>query len=886
MLDGMALAYRAYFAFITNPLKNSKGENTSAVYGFTNTLIKILDEEKPEYIAVAFDTPQPTFRHQQYQAYKATREKMPEDMSPQLPLLKQITEAMGVPVIELPGFEADDIIGTLATTAKAKGLHAFMVTGDKDFMQLVADKVTMYNPLKKGVDKEILDPTGVREKMGVGPEQIPDLLGLMGDSTDNIPGVKGVGEKTALKLIQEYGSIDGLYGKIEDVKGKIRENLAADREKALLSRQLATIRTDAPLNVDLRALKRGPIDRDRLHRLLYDLEFNSFIQRILGDSPAPETASEKPHVEFHVTVVDDERAVNSCLANLLKASNVAIDMALAGEGPMTAEVRGIGLCDDQGHAYYLPCHSPEEASVRISALRPFWETGSIKKAGHNIKTNAIVLLRHGVRLAGTEYDTEIAAHLLNSERSTGLETVVRQYLDDHTAVEGPQIPSNSDRAATVYGQRAMAIARVRHSMNKNLNETGSDRVFQDVEVPLIEVLARMEYNGVWLNMDILSEMSREFGEKIKNVEQIAFHEAGTKFNLNSPQQLGELLFDRLQIHKLAGIEKPRRTGKTRQYATDAKILDMYKGLPVVDAILNYRQLTKLKSTYIDGLPPLLNTHTNRIHSTFSQTIAATGRLSSSNPNFQNIPVRTDMGREIRRAFAAEKSGWILLSADYSQIELRVVAHMSEDENLIAAFHQNADIHTSTAMRVFGLTEKEVTKELRRKAKDINFGIMYGISPFGLASRIGMSQSDARDFIANYFEKFPKVKNLIDRIVGDGRANGYVTTLFGRRRYLPDLQSKNYAVRQMAERAATNAPIQGTAAELIKIAMIRIHEAMQKAKLASKIILQVHDELVFEVPQEEASTMGHLVVSNMEHAAELRVPLKVDVGLGDNWLELK
>lgn len=886
LLDGMALAYRAYFAFINNPLRNSKGQNTSAVFGFTNTLIKILDEEKPDYVAVAFDTPQPTFRHKAYASYKATREKMPEDMSPQLPLLKQITEAMGVPVIEAPGYEADDIMGTLAVRAVGEQLETYLVTGDKDFMQLVTAGVTMYNPMKKGVDKEILDVAGVESKTGLKPSQITDLLGLMGDTADNIPGVKGVGEKTALKLIHEFGSIENLYARIDSVKGKIKENLLNDRDNALLSKSLATIQVDVPLEIDIHSLRRAEMDRDRLHGLLYDLEFNSFIQKLLGETTTEQISTRPSPTVSSVIYVGPDNDMSACMKEISAAKTLALEFELSHEEPMKAELTGMVFSTDSGQTYVIPCPS-DALEYRLELLRPILETPAIAKTGHNIKRAAIWLCRRGITLAGTDFDTVIAGHLLNSERSTTLPTLAQQYLGQELPNEEPDSTRVVDQgAADVVARRTRAIFDLRTVMSPLLESTGSGRVFRDIEIPLIEVLTALETNGVWLNLDILAGMSKDFGNKISEVEQVIFKEAGVRFNLNSPQQLGELLFDRLQIHKLAGVEKPRRTGKTGQYATDVKILDLYRGLPIVDAILTYRQLTKLKSTYIDGLPPLLNPVTQRIHSTFSQTVAATGRLSSSNPNFQNIPIRTDMGREIRRAVAPQLPGWLLLSADYSQIELRVMAHMSGDETLIEAFHQNADIHTSTAMRVFGLAEEQVTKDLRRKAKDINFGIMYGISPFGLASRIGMTQSEAKDFIAGYFSKFPKVKELIDRIIAEGRENGYVTTLFGRRRYLTDLQSKNYTVRQMAERAATNAPIQGTAAELIKVAMIGIYRAIRKSHLKARMILQVHDELVFEVPENESDVLKAIVVDHMENAASLRVPLTVDVGIGNNWFELK
>lgn len=906
LLDGMALAYRAYFAFISNPLKNSKGENTSAVYGFTNALIKILEEEKPEYIAVVFDTPEPTFRHKKFAEYKATREKMPEDMVPQLPLVKQMSEALGVPAVELAGFEADDIIGTLSVRAAKENIKAYMVTGDKDFMQLINDRIVMYNPLKKGVTLEIIEASGVKDKFGVEPENITDMLGLMGDAADNIPGVKGIGEKTAAKLIVQYGTIENLYAHIDEIKGKVKENLVEYRDNAFLSKELATIDTNVPIKIDFHKLKSGQRNHELLLPLLKQLEFTSLIKRLtakendlFSDPVSTETkktqqSGTRSGHKYHL--VNSQKDLIGLVGQLEKSGSFSLDTETTGIDPMLATLVGLSFSFKAHEAFYVPVNADIPVETVVSILKPVLEDEKVKKSGQNTKYDVLVLKNFGINVRGIDFDTMIAAHLINSEKDVNIDALSKEYLNHE------KIPT-SDLIGTGRNQSSMqdvpldkikeyacedadCVVQLRKVLSKKLIEAQSDKIFHDIEIPLSSVLADMEYYGVWLNLRILKDMSLEFAEEIEKQEKTIFKEAGIQFNMNSPQQLGDILFEKLQIQKIAGIEKPKRTGKTKQYATDVRILELYRSLPIIDAILAYRQLTKLKSTYIDGLPPLINPKTQRIHSTFSQTIAATGRLSSSNPNFQNIPIRSDMGREIRKAFTPQHANWVILSADYSQIELRVMAHMSGDENLIRAFKNDEDIHAATASLVFHVPKDKVTKDLRRKAKDINFGIMYGISPFGLANRIGMSQSDAKDFIQNYFASYPTIKACIDGILEQGRSFGYVTTLFGRRRYLPDLQSKNFTVRQVAERAAINTPIQGTAAEIIKVAMIDVDHAMRKEKLKSKMILQVHDELVFEVLKDEIEIMKDLVKEKMEKAVKLKTPIKVDIGIGENWLETK
>lgn len=893
LIDGMALAYRAFFTFISNPLRNAKGENTSAIYGFTNAILKILNDEQPDYIAVAFDTPEPTFRHKKFSGYKATREKMPEEMGPQLPRLKELTEAMGIRIIEKPGFEADDIIGTLATSVSRQGIDVYMVTADKDFMQLITDHVFIYNPIRKDGKPEIAGISDVIAKFGVTADRVIEILGLMGDTSDNIPGVKGIGEKTAAKLIGEYGTIQNLYEHLSEIKGKVRENLERDRENAFLSRDLAVIKTDIPLDFHLNEMTKTNGDTEKLTALLEEFGFKSLAQRLAVEPKSSVTRGDKAGTHVESTLVTDDNSFDRTLSSLSNSRLLGVRAIGSSPDPISADVLGLAASDSETHSYFFPRSSLSNGWLR--KLSTLFSDGKILVI-HDAKYSVHLMERLGMTMPFKIFDTMIAAHMITSERQLDLPHLAEVYShrqlpllsslteEGKTSRSPAELPQ--DVLARYTGQEVAAIIAIAEPLQEKLQQIESIKPYEEIEEPLIRVLTAMERHGVWLDIDILKEMSEDFGRQILNLEKSVYREAGMEFNLNSPQQLGDVLFEKLQIHKLAGQDKPKRTGKTKQYATDVKILEQFRSLPVVDAILAYRQLTKLKSTYIDGLPPLVNPSTGRIHSTFSQTIAATGRLSSSNPNFQNIPIRTDVGREIRRAFAPQQKGWLLLSADYSQIELRVMAHMSNDPRLIQAFADNTDIHASTASLVFEVPADKVTRDLRRKAKDINFGIMYGISPFGLASRIGMSQPEAKEFIDNYFQKYPMVRSFIDRTLDEGKTNGYVTTLFGRRRFLPDLKSKNYAVRQNAERAAINTPIQGTAAELIKLAMIAIHRELLEKKMQTRMILQVHDELVFELPKEEVSELESIVKNKMENTVKLRVPVQIEMSSGQNWLETK
>ncbi len=898
LLDGMALAYRAYFAFISSPLKNSRGENTGAVYGFTNAVLKILNDEKPERIVCVFDTPEPTFRHRRYADYKATRDKMPDDMAAQLGDLKDICRAMGVPIIELPGYEADDLIGTIAKKAAKKNLQAFIVSGDKDFTQLVEPLVSLYNPGKRNTTGEIVDEDGVRNRYGVGPQQITDILGLMGDSSDNIPGVTGIGEKTAVKLIKEFGSIEKLYENIETLKGKQKENLIRDRENAFLSKELATIDTDVPYQFGWEDFRCNRPDYDRLMELFAKLEFTSLIERfhdsISGISvPSIDSISNYDH---QYIIVTDDNGLQSMTGELLSAGRFSVDTETTDLHPMFAELVGISFSAQAGRAFYVPFNGGLKPEYILQTVKPLLENPEIQKTGQHCKFDALVLMKNGIRLQGFVFDSMIAAHLLNPERSANLDLLAMDHLkykkipttdiigEKKQAIRMSEAPV--EKVADYACEDAECVTRLFSVLFPQIRENSMDRLFEEIEIPLIPVLTAMEYNGVRIDTELLNRMSKEYEKELTALEIKITAEAGMSFNLNSPQQLGDVLFEKLQIQKHLGQTRVKRTGKTGQFSTDVKSLEKFRGLPVIDHILAYRQLAKLKSTYIDGMPPLVHPETGRVHSTFSQTVTATGRLSSSNPNFQNIPIRTELGREIRKAFTPGKDGWLIVSADYSQIELRVLAHMSGDVNMLDAFSHGEDFHASTASRIFNIPVAEVTPDQRRRAKDVNFGIIYGMSAFGLADRLHISNSEAAEFIDQYFGAFPGVRGFIDRTIQEAIERGFVSTMYGRRRYLPDLKNKNRNARQFAERAAVNTPIQGAAAEIIKIAMIKIHQAMIGKRMQSKMILQVHDELVFETPSTEKDDLLALIAENMENAIPLDVRLKTDVGAGANWFETK
>jgi len=875
LIDGSALAYRAYFAFINNPLINSKGENTSAVFAFTNSLLKILDEEKPDYMAVIFDTPEPTFRHKAFADYKATRQKMPPDMADQLPRIKEVIQAMNIPILEVPGFEADDVMGTLAKKAEKEGLETYLVTGDKDFLQLASPLTKIYNPKRTGQEVEILDVEGVKQKLGVPPERVADVLGLMGDKSDNVPGVPGIGQKTAARLVNQFGSLEAVVENADKIgQENLRKSLKENAHQALLSKELVIIKTDAPVEIDLHQLKLGQMDRRRLLELFKDLEFNSLLDRI-----APE---EETEVEYHTVKTQDQ--LEELLLKLRQSGGFVLDIQTSDSSPLRAEILGFSFSCEPKRAYYLPA----EDEV-LNRLKPIFEDESIKKYGQNIKHDMLVLSRYGIELKGVDFDTMVAAYLLNpSGREHSLDTLSVEHLSYKKTSLSELIGKGKsqkslrevplEQLSRYACEEADLTFRLKEVLEPKLREAELYDLFQRVEMPLVTVLMEMERNGVSLDMELLQRMSRRLEEELNRLMKKIYELAGEEFNINSPQQLGRILFEKLKLPKA----KRTKTG----YSTDVSVLEeLAKVHPLPKELLEYRQLSKLKSTYIDALPKLVNPLTGRVHTSFNQTVTATGRLSSSDPNLQNIPIRTELGREIRRAFVpGDPSTQVILDADYSQIELRIMAHLSGDETLRRSFLNDEDIHRTTASVVFEVPPDQVTSELRRRAKEINFGIMYGMGAYGLAMRLDITPEEAQKFINNYFIKYPKVNDFIIRTITEARRNGYVTTLLNRRRYLPEILSENRRKREFAERTAINTPIQGSAADLIKVAMINISRRLKERGLRTKMILQVHDELVFEVPKDELEDVKSLVKSQMEGAIKLDVPVKVDIGVGPNWLE--
>ncbi|MGA7162100.1 MAG: DNA polymerase I, partial [Bacteroidota bacterium] len=923
LLDGMALAYRSYFAFIRNPLINSKGENTSAVFGFVNYLNKILDEKKPDYIAVVFDTIEPTFRHKAYPEYKATRQKMPEDMSAMMDTLKDVVRAFNVPVVELPGFEADDVIGTIAKRAEKENVETFLVTSDKDFMQLVSPTVKLYRPGKGGNDDEIVDETGVMEKFGVPPEQVIEILGLMGDQSDNVPGVAGVGPKTAEPLIKKYGTIENLLAHVDDIPQKgLQEKLRSHKDMALLSKKLVTIDTNAPVLIDFHKLKSAQKNVEALHVLYTRLEFRSLDRRLKEDEgePAADTSIDPQTLtlrdittsDHEYIIVDSDAKYLRLMSELKKGKAFVFDTETTSTDALQAQIVGISFCFEANKAYYVPVridyeenpdhgslfetpklhpkHSKEKSFALkkiIADIKPIFENEKIKKYGQNIKYDMLVFSRKGIWTQGVGFDTMVASYVLRSEGQHNLDVLAKEHLNykmvsfDELTGTGKDKKDIRDIPAADVGNYSAEDADITFQLSNilydKLSAQGMKALCSEVEFPLIAVLADMEFTGIKIDVELLSGMSKELERQLDNLVGQIYADAGEKFNINSTQQLSVILFDKLKLRTV----RKTKTG----FSTDVAVLEaLRKEHPIVERMLDYRQLSKLKSTYVDALPKLIHAATGRVHTSFNQTVAATGRLSSSDPNLQNIPIRSDIGREIRRAFVPGGKEMEIMSADYSQIELRIMAHISGDEGLLEAFVRGEDIHATTAAKVFGVDAKDVTREMRRKAKEVNFGIMYGIGAFGLASRLEISQAEAKEIIAKYFERFPKVNKYIADTIANVRNDGYVTTLLGRRRYLPDIHSKNANLRANAERQAINMPIQGTAADMIKLAMIKIHDDLERKNLQSKMLLQVHDELVFEVIKKEETAVRKLVGENMKNALKLNVPIEVEIGVGSNWLE--
>lgn len=915
LLDGTALAYRAYFAFIKSNLQNSEGISTGPVFGFANTIVRLMDAENPTHIAVIWDTSEPTFRHEMDEQYKANRPPQPEELQVTIPLMKEMLGYWGIPCLEKDGYEADDIIGTLAAQAKAEDIEVYLVTPDKDFMQLVGDNIKMYKPKFRGDGFDVIDRQGVIDYFGVPPEKVIDVLAIIGDSSDNIPGVPGVGKKGAPELIKEYGSLEALIDDAPNLKSKrAREGLTENAEQARLSRKMIVIDTQVPETPNWQQLKHNGHDDKKLGEFFRRMEFKTLTERFLGEQASAEIQKkresgqgllfddqgeqEEPESQFDrfdqqkvdYKLVNSSDKLGELVDELSAVKTICFDTETTSTDAMIADLMGVALTSESGKGWYIACNSDGLSTEQVtSALRPFLEDPERLKVAHHYKYDYLVMKRHGIEVKGEIFDTMLAAYLIDSGQRFGMDELAKTYLGyEPVSIEsligkkGKKQKNIKDIPVEEVSPYACEDADVTYRLYEvlepKLKELGVMELASDIEFPLSHVLAEMEWDGIMLDAKILSGLSEQMKTEMAELKQQIFEKSGEEFNINSTQQLGEILFKKLKLPS----QKKTSTG---QPSTSEDVLArLAVEYDIAQLILDYRKLNKLRSTYVDALPKLIHPETGRIHTSFNQHVTATGRLSSSDPNLQNIPVRSERGREVRKAFVAD-SQKKLIAADYSQIELRVIAHISGDEAMIAAFNNDEDIHARTAKEIFGLASvDEVDREYRRKAKEVNFGIPYGVSAFGLAQRLGIGRNEGREIIEAYFERFPKIKEYIDLKVEFARENGYVTTLAGRRRTIPDINSKNRNVRGFAERTAINTPIQGTAADLIKIAMINVFNSLQENNLETRMLLQVHDELIFEAPDGELEKAGPLITEAMEGAMQLNVPLRVELGIADNWLE--
>lgn len=927
LLDGMALVYRAYFAFSQNPRVTSYGFNTSAIFGYTNTLLDVLKKERPTHIGVSFDTAAPTARHVEFEAYKAHRQEQPEDITRAMPYIMRVTEALKIPILTLDGYEADDIIGTLAKKAEKQGFDVYMMTPDKDFGQLVSEHIFIYKPARQGGDFEILGVPEVLKRWEISEvKQVIDILGLWGDAVDNIPGIPGIGEKTAKILIQKYGSIENMLANTHELKGKQKENVEGHKEQALLSKRLATIDLDVPLELEEDKLIIEPADREAVEKLFAELEFKTLARRVFGETtessftaspsrksetpagggfdlfnqgavaaaeaaPAPvvhlNNIGNTPHT-YHLVDTPEKRA--TLIAELLQQTEICFDTETTDLETLNAEIVGLSFSIRPTEGYYVPFpEDQQQAQAILNEFRPVFESEQIMKIGQNIKYDLGILKNYGIALKGKWFDTMLAHYLIDADlrhsmdylsstylnyEPVSIETLIGKKGKNQLSMRNVEIEKIKEYAA----EDADITLQLKQRFAPELLSCNAQKLFDEVEVPLVDVLSDIEREGIRINKQFLEEYSQALGSEIATLEKQIYQLAGLTFNIASPRQLGEVLFDHLKLDP-----KAKKT-KTGQYQTGEDVLTALGEHEIVRCILDIRQLQKLKSTYVDALPGLINAKTGRVHTSFNQAVAATGRLSSTNPNLQNIPIRTDKGREIRKAFIPRDEKHVLLSADYSQIELRIIAAISKEENMIEAFRKGVDIHTSTASRVYNVPLEGVTSDMRRNAKAVNFGIIYGQSAFGLAQNLGIPRKEAAQIIEEYFKQYPRIKEYMSTSIHFAQENGFVETILGRRRYLRDINSKNFTVRGFAERNAINAPIQGSAADMIKVAMIRIHERLKKQGTLSKLILQVHDELLFDVHESELDMMKQLVKEEMEKAVQLDVPVVAEVGSGLNWLE--
>jgi DNA polymerase-1 len=919
LIDAMAMAYKAYFAFISRPLRNSKGQNTSAVYGFLASLLKILEKEKPDYLAVAFDLKEKTFRHEKFPEYKATRQEMPEEMIYQIDYIKQILEAMDVTMLSLPGFEADDIIGTLVQKLKNKKMKIYLVTPDKDYFQLINDNTFIYKPSKSVEDAELVDETKLLEKMELSPSQIIDFLALTGDSSDNIPGIKGIGEKTALELLKEFKSLDNIFNNISKVsKAGVRKKLEGQRDLASLSKELVTINLEVPIPFELEKFTLKKPNLVTLDNILNELEIKSLKKRIheiyalptllpssdrfdrqeeylfIEEKDAPQkevtlqSSFDPELVKYHLIETEDN--LQKLIEKIIYAKQFVFDTETDDLNAIDARLVGISFSVSEKEAYFIKFERHKTAAFKsklLDSLKPIFNDEKILKIGQNMKYDMMVLHKYGIAVKAPLFDTMVAAYIIDSNAPSNLDELASIYLNYSTIKlseligekKNPKLMWDvpTEQLKNYSCEDADITFRLYKKLTGILEKHQLTELCKTIEFPLVKTLTNMELAGVHLDFTELSVQQKEIDHLLEINEIEIFKHAKEKFNINSPKQLQEILFNKLKLEAV----KKTKTG----FSTDIQTLEQIRySHPIIENLITYRQLSKLKSTYIEALPKMINPTTGRIHTSYNQTVTTTGRLSSADPNLQNIPIRSELGREIRKAFTAPDKNWFILSADYSQIELRIMAHICEDENLVKAFKDDLDIHANTASLIYNCAIKNVTPEMRRKAKEVNFGILYGIGAFGLKVRLGMGQSEAKEIIDTYFKKYPKVQQYLDSTIEFARKNGYVETLMKRRRYLPNINSKNFAVRSFEERAAINMPIQGTAADMIKIAMNNIDREFDKQKFKSKMIMQVHDELVFETHKSEIDKAKQLIQNKMVTAIPLKVPVKVDIGVGDNWLD--
>ncbi len=923
LIDAFALIYRSYFAFSKNPRVNSKGLETSAILGFTNSLVEVIKKENPSHIAVVFDTPKATIRHEEFTEYKANREAMPEGISSALPYIDQLLEAFNISKLFADGYEADDVIGTLAKQAEQKGFVTYMMTPDKDFAQLVSEHTLLYRPGNKWKPTEVWGEEEVKKKFEITDvSQVIDFLGMMGDAVDNIPGLPGVGEKTAKKLLAEFGNMESLLERADEIKGKLGEKIRANKEKGILSKRLATILLDAPIHLEEEDLALKPFDAEKVQSLFEELEFRTLAKRILtvssNETPKENKPTENTQVVqshgqmdlFSVTnedqipessfktiddfntnyvLVDNAEKRHDLLQKLMQEHCVCFDTETTGLDPRTAELIGLSFCFEKNTAFYIPVGEGEEKII-LEEFKPFFGSTHIEKVAQNLKYDYKVLSKYGLSVSPPYFDTMLAHYLMEPDQRHNMDVLAQNYLN-YTPISIETLIGKKgknqlsmrqapvDKVCEYACEDADITFQLKVIFENELKNDNSWSVLQDIEFPLIPILSIMELEGIKIDVDALADFSQKLEGRIVTLNDTVQELAGTPFNLSSPKQLGQILFEHMKL-----VDKPKKT-KTGQYSTSEETLLKLQGKhSIIDNILEFRQLQKLKSTYVDALPDLADQNTQRIHTTYQQAVAATGRLSSVNPNLQNIPIRSELGREVRKAFVPKNEEYTLLAADYSQIELRLMAHLSKDESMLEAFNKGLDIHTATAAKVYGVDDNAVSREQRSHAKMVNFGIIYGISAFGLSQRLGIKRGDAKDIIDSYFEQYPKVKDYMDLSIEKAREKGYVQTIMGRKRILKDINSRNAVVRGYAERNAINAPIQGSAADIIKLAMIHVHKVLEEQNFKSKMLLQVHDELVFDIYKPELEVLKPLIIEKMEKAVALSVPLDVEAGIGSNWLE--